>query len=52
MFFVQLCADDPGRSALVQEQSGHGQQPEALPFQSLTVLPLQVFRQLAVQVHP
>ena len=38
-------------SALALERnSGHGQQPEAPPFQSLTVLPFLVFCQLAVLV--
>ena len=36
----------------LERNSGHGQQPEAPPFQSLSVLPFQVFCQLAVLVHP
>ena len=39
------------RAAARYWKSGHGQQPEAPPLQSLTVLPLLDFRQLAVLVY-
>ena len=35
---MQLCADDPGRSAPVQEESGHSQFAP-LPLRSLAVVP-------------